>query len=95
MFEIMIATFYYAFYIGIFGIFVLMGFRLYVAISKKFNIKDLLLIVLLPGSIGLSLKTNHDYPFKKLYHILYIFFFTLMIIGSIFLLYMRLELDII
>jgi hypothetical protein len=95
MFEIMIATFYYAFYIGIAGIFVLMGFRLYVAINKKFNVKDLLLIVLLPGSIGLSLKTNYDYPLKKLYQGLYIFFFIAMIIGSIFLLYMRLELDII
>lgn len=95
MFEIMIATFYYAFYIGLSGILVLMLLRLYIGLWAKLDIKDLLFLLFVPGSVGLALKIKKNYPFENLYFYLSIFFFVMMFIGSIFILYMRLELNII
>ena len=94
MFEIMIATFYYAFYIGLSGIVVLFLLRLYMGIILKMDRHDLVILLFIPGSIGLALNMKEDYPFKKTYHVLSIFFFIAMVIGSIFLLYMKLELNI-
>ncbi|HAX03092.1 MAG: hypothetical protein A2Y45_06635 [Tenericutes bacterium GWC2_34_14] len=94
MFEIMIATFYYAFYIGLSGIIVLFLLRLYMGMTLKLNRHYLLMLLFIPGSIGLALKMKEDYPLKKTYHALSIFFFIAMVIGSIFLLYMKLELNI-
>ena len=95
MFELMIATFYYTFYMGVYGIFVLMLMRLYMAIKLKTDIKTLLIIVFIPASLGLHFSKNETYPLHKIYHILQIVFFIMMVLGSIFLLYMRLELNII
>lgn len=95
MFELMIATFYYAFYIGVYGIFVLMIMRLYMAINLKVDIKTLCMIVLIPASLGLHFAKQDTYPLRKIYHVLEIVFFIMMILGSLFLLYMRLELSII
>lgn len=91
----MIATFYYAFYIGLSGILVLMLLRLYIGLWAKLDIKDLLFLLFVPGSVGLALKIKKNYPFENLYFYLSIFFFVMMFIGSIFILYMRLELNII
>lgn len=93
MFEIMIGTFYYSFYIGLSGILVLFLMRLYIGIKIKCEIKDFLMLLFLPGSLGLSLRVKDNYPLEKLYFYLHVFFFITMFIGSIFLLYMRLELD--
>lgn len=95
MFEIMIATFYYAFYIGLSGILVLMLLRLYIGLWAKLDVKDLLFLLFVPGSVGLALKIKKNYPLENLYFYLSIFFFVMMFIGSIFILYMRLELNII
>ena len=95
MFEIMIATFYYAFYIGLSGIFVLFLIRLLIGLSQKLNRKDLIYLLFMPGSIGLALKVKKTYPLDKLYFILNVFFFVAIVIGSIFILYMKLELHLI
>ena len=95
MFEIMIATFYYAFYIGLSGIFVLFLLRLYIGLWAKLDTKDMLFLLFVPGSIGLALKMKKNYPLENLYFYLSIFFFLAMFIGSIFILYMRLELNLI
>lgn len=95
MFELMIATFYYALYIGLSGIFVLMFIRLYIGLWAKLALKDLLFLLFVPGSIGLGLKIKKNYPLENLYFYLSVFFFVMVFIGSIFILYMRLELNII
>lgn len=94
MFEIMIATFYYALYIGLSGILVLFLMRLYIGIWAKLDKKDLLFLLFVPGSVGLALKIKKHYPLENLYFYVSIFFFVAMFIGSIFILYMRLGLDI-
>ena len=95
MFELMIATFYYAFYIGLSGILVLFLMRLYMSLKTKLNLKDMLFVLFVPGSVGLGLKLKEHYPLEKLYFYLSIFFFVMIFIGSIFILYLRLELNII
>lgn len=94
MFEIMIATFYYTFYIGLSGILVLFLLRLSIGLLAKLELKDMLFLLFVPGSLGLTLKIKKKYPLENLYLYMNIFFFVMMIIGSIFLFYMRLELNI-
>jgi len=95
MFEIMIATFYYALYIGLSGILILFLMRLYIGLRVQLGTKDLLFLLFVPGSVGLAFKVKKHYPLENIYFYLHIFFFVMMFIGSIFLLYMRLELDLI
>lgn len=95
MFNLLIAIFYYAFYLGLSGIVVLFLMRLWIALKLKMNRKDMLMTLFIPGSVGLSLKTKSPYPFENIYFYLNIFFGVAMFIGSIFILYLHLELDII
>lgn len=90
----MIAVFYYALYLGLSGILILFLMRLYIGVWAKLQVKDLLFLLFVPGSIGLALKMKKNYPFENLYFYASIFFFLMTFIGSIFLLYMRLGLDI-
>jgi hypothetical protein len=95
MFEFLIATFYYSFYLGVSGILILFLIRLYIGLSTKLSKNDFLCVLFIPGSIGLALKVKKTYPLERLYFILNIIFFVAMFIGSIFILYMKLELNII
>jgi hypothetical protein len=95
VFNVLIAVFYYAFYTGLSGIAVLFLVRLYIGLSLKLTTKDLMMVLFIPGSIGLSLKAKSPYPLENLYFYLHVFFGIMMLIGSIFILYLHLELDII
>lgn len=95
MLSTLVAIFYYAFYLGLSGIVVLFFMRLYIALKLKMNRKDMMMTLFIPGSIGLSLKAKSPYPFENAYFYLNVFFGTMMLIGSIYILYLYLELDII
>ncbi|MDY0075083.1 MAG: hypothetical protein WC992_01225 [Acholeplasmataceae bacterium] len=95
MFNFLIALFYYTFYIGISGIGVLFLARLYIGFKLKLSIPDLLMVLFIPGSIGLGLKVKTNYPLENIYFYLNVLFACMMFIGSIFILYLHLELNII
>ncbi len=96
MFDILIFISVIAFWIAVIaGPITLFILRLYVSLQSKLNQKELLKVLLMPCSIGYFLTFKEKTPLKKLYHSLVIFFFVLMVIGSILPLYMHLGLNLI
>ena len=96
MFSLMIMIFVYAFWLSfIGGTLTLFGMRLYYVIKSKFEINKALLVLFTPCSIGYFLTNQNTGIFTKIYRGLVIFFFIATFIGSIFVLYMHLGLDLI
>ncbi len=96
MFSLMIMVFVYAFWLSfIGGTLTLFGMRLYFVLRSKFEINKALLVLFTPCSIGFYLTNKDTNAFTKIYRALVIFFFVVTFIGSIFVLYMHLGLDLI
>lgn len=96
MFSLMIMIFVYAFWLSfIGGTLTLFGMRLYFVIKSKFEINKALLVLFTPCSIGFFLTNKESNRFTNLYQAFVIFFFVVTFIGSIFVLYMHLGLDLI
>lgn len=66
---------------------VLLISRLVFSLVKKLSLKELLLITLIPFSLGFELYFPPNSKLKKIYHILLIITFTLLVFGSLFQIY--------
>ncbi len=96
IFSILVLIFIYAFWISLIGgTLTLFGFRLYFVLNKHFEIKKALYVLLIPCSIGFYQHIEDKNALTKFYRILVVLFFVSMLIGSIFVLYMHLDLDLI
>ncbi|MBU1141473.1 MAG: hypothetical protein KKG64_03015 [Firmicutes bacterium] len=86
----------YAFWISLIGgTLTLFGFRLYFVFRNHLDIKKALFVLLTPCSIGFYQTIKEHNPFTGIYRILVVLFFISTLLGSVLILYMHLELDII
>lgn len=67
--------------------FVLLVSRFVFSLVKKLTIKEVLLITLIPFSLGFELYFPTNSKLKKIYHILLIITFALLVFGSLFQIY--------
>ena len=88
MFEVLIGIMVIGLYIAMFGMpIVLLLMRILEVVRRNINIKEALLIVLLPFSIGYFYLLPAESRLKKVYRGVATFFFVLLFIGSLFVLY--------
>jgi hypothetical protein len=91
MFDFMIFFLQASFLIGmIVGPITLLSLRIYYAIKHQKVLKEQLLIVLLPFSIGFYMKVKETNKFKTIYQELTVSFLILLIVGGILLIYLQL-----
>ena len=96
MFELMISIFVHAFWISLIGGTVtLLIFRLFFVLKYKLDYQKALFVLFVPCSIGFYLTIDEKSKLTWLYRFLVVLFFISTFIGSIFILYMYLELDLI
>jgi len=96
MFELLISIFIHAFWISfIGGTVTLLLFRLFFVLKYKLDYQKALFVLLVPCSIGFYLTIDEKSKLTWLYRFLVVLFFISTFIGSIFILYMYLELDLI
>jgi|GEM_PF-4773415 len=94
MFELMIAVFFYAFYVALLLWLSLFIYRIYFVIKERYDIKEKLIILFVPLSIGyyqIVLK-NKQSPY---YNLIVILTFISGLLASILPIYMHLRLNII
>ncbi|PKK93074.1 MAG: hypothetical protein CVV61_06510 [Tenericutes bacterium HGW-Tenericutes-6] len=94
MFEIMIALFFYAFYVALFLWLSLFILRIYFVIKERYNLKERLIILIVPLSIGYYqiVSKNKQSPF---YNFIVILTCISCLLASILPIYMHLRLNII
>jgi hypothetical protein len=69
------------------GVLTLFGLRLWIVIKHPYSISKKVLILCLPASIGLyALPPKHE-PLMDIYDYLMIFFITLQVLGSFYIIY--------
>ncbi|HAV19658.1 MAG TPA: hypothetical protein DCX17_01355 [Firmicutes bacterium] len=89
MFELMIGVSVISFIIALFGTpIILLLLRIFEVITRKTNIKDALFIILTPFSLGYFYLIPSNGAIKKIYRGASIFFFVMLLLGSIFIFYM-------
>lgn len=87
MFEILVSFLQICMiFTSIFTLPILFIIRLYVGLKNKYELKDLLMIILIPFSIGYYLKVEQSKQLK-IYNILLTIFLVISIIGIMFTLY--------
>jgi hypothetical protein len=67
---------------------VLLALRILEVVTRRINLKDALIIILTPLSIGYFYLIPSNGFLKKVYRSFAIFFFVLLVIGSFFIFYM-------
>jgi hypothetical protein len=93
MFDLFIYTAIQSFWISLFiSLPLLFLLRFYIIYPMSFSIKETLLILLLPASIGFYIYVKQQTTLILWYKRLVVISFIFMFIASILLLYMRLEL---
>ncbi|MDO9629101.1 MAG: hypothetical protein Q7I99_04295 [Acholeplasmataceae bacterium] len=94
MLELLIYIFINAFWISLIGgTLTLFTMRLIAVLSGKLERNKALFVLFFPCSIGYLLTFSMESRFKTWYRILMILFFIITLVGSLFILYMHLELD--
>lgn len=93
MFEIMIAIFYYAFYVSLFLWASLFVYRSIFVIKEKYGLKEALMILFIPLSIGYY-KIVLEAKQSPYYTLLVVLTFLCGLIASILPIYMHLRLNI-
>ena len=89
MFELMIGVSVISFLIALIGTpLLLLLLRILEVITRKTNIKDALIVILAPFSLGYFYLIPSNGPIKKIYRSLSIFFFVMLLLGSFFIFYM-------
>ena len=94
MFDLLVYLMINSFWLAAILAVILFACRVYISTSFKENKEKLGLIIGLPCSIGVYLYAK-DHPWIKVYELLVIVQFILIFLASIFILYLRLELNII
>jgi hypothetical protein len=94
MFDFLVYLMINSFWLAAILAVVLFTCRVYISITFKEKKGKLGLIIGLPCSIGVYLYAK-DHPWIKIYELLVILQFILIFLASIFILYLRLELNII
>ncbi|MBU1142354.1 MAG: hypothetical protein KKH92_01775 [Firmicutes bacterium] len=94
MFDILIYIFINSFWISLIGgTITLFTLRLIAVLSNKLEKNKALFVLFTPCSIGYLLTFEKESKFKTWYRISMILFFIITLIGSIFILYLHLELN--
>ena len=94
MFDLLIYIFIHSFWISLIGgTLTLFTMRLVVVKTNKLEFKKRLFVLFTPCSFGYLYTITTESKFKTWYRVLMILFFIVTLIGSIFILYMNLELD--
>jgi hypothetical protein len=94
VFDLLIYIFINSFWISLIGGTLTLFFMRLIAVkSNKLGKNQALFVLFTPCSFGYLYTINTESKFKTWYRILMIFFFIITLIGSIFILYMHLELD--
>ncbi len=83
---VMLYSFWIALFLGTAGLFLL---RLFVVLKAKLKRTTSLIVLFLPCSIGYYLVFKEKSSFKKLYEVLMIIAFVLMLIGGVMIYYTR------
>lgn len=90
MLNLLVAISLWAFWIGFILLStVLFSMRIGKAISDKQALKESLFIIFLPCSIGLYIKYKDKSMFMRIYHIMVIIQFALMLLGSVMIFYIH------
>jgi predicted Abi (CAAX) family protease len=96
MFEMLITILIHSFWISVIGgTTTLFLFRLYFVLKYKLEYQKALVVLFVPCSIGFYLTIDEKSRLTWLYRFLVVLFFIATFIGSIFIFYMYLELDLI
>jgi hypothetical protein len=90
MIYIFINSFYIALIGGTSSLFM---FRLYLVYKNKIQKKQALFVLFTPCSIGFFQTFTDEFKLKKWYRLLMIIWFIFTFLGSLFILYLYLELD--
>jgi hypothetical protein len=91
MFDLMIFILQTSFLVGmILGPITLLCLRIYYAIKHHKVLKEQLLIILIPFSIGFYMRVKEPIKFKLIYQELTISFLFLLILGGVFIIYLQL-----
>jgi hypothetical protein len=94
MFDLLVFVLVNAFWASLIICGLLFFLRVFYAFQQPITLKKQLAIMFMPLSIGFYQHATYN-RFLKIYEIIVILQFMLMFIGSIFILYLRLELNII
>lgn len=94
MFDLLVFVMINALWVALILLVILLGFRTFYAIKNQLPKRKLLLMIFLPFSIGFYQHVTHK-KLLKVYETIVIIQFILMFLASIFILYLRLELNII
>ncbi len=89
MFELMIGLSVISYLIALIGMpVVLLALRILEVVTRRINLKDALIVILTPLSIGYFYVIPSNGFLKKVYRSCAVFFFVLLAIGSFFIFYM-------